>query len=409
LIERPDWNDFKARAGAARSRNRDAQCRMGGRAPACRATRELPAWATASAIVFVLSGFARGRKKWRRPTTCAKMRGSPRWIRIMSDEGIVIERRHWIYRHALATRVTHWINAVCLLILLLSGLQIFNAHPALYFGAKSDFEAPSLEMKATTAENIASGAALRSAQSLTRRAAAKAKKPSEDEDDEDDEDESDQPMYRGVVVAFGRVFDTTGWFGYAYGPDGQLTPRGFPSSLTLPGERSLATARRWHFTFAWLLVLNGFLYLAFAFATGHVRRDLWASRREWRDIPHAIWQHIRLRFPEGDEARRYNVLQKLAYLAIIFIVIPVMVLTGMTMSPGLDARFPFLAPLFGGRQTARTIHFILAFGLVAFAFIHIAMVILAGFANNMRSMITGRYVIASKQRELHEPAPPASS
>src|SRR4051812_3184016 len=73
--------------------------------------------------------FARGRKKWRRPTTCAKMRGSPRWIRIMSDEGIVIERRHWIYRHALATRVTHWINAVCLLILLLSGLQIFNAHP----------------------------------------------------------------------------------------------------------------------------------------------------------------------------------------------------------------------------------------------------------------------------------------
>ena len=88
----------------------------------------------------------------------------------MPEEGIAIERRHWIYRHALTTRVTHWINAFCLLILLLSGLQIFNAHPALYFGAKSDFEAPSLEMKATTAENIASGAALRSAQSLERRA-----------------------------------------------------------------------------------------------------------------------------------------------------------------------------------------------------------------------------------------------
>jgi thiosulfate reductase cytochrome b subunit len=324
----------------------------------------------------------------------------------MSDEGIVIERRHWIYRHALATRVTHWINALCLLILLLSGLQIFNAHPALYAGMKSDFEAPILEMKATTAENIASGAALRSAQSLERRAAANAKKQSDDEDDDDDE--SGQDAYRGAVTAFGRAFDTTGWLGYAYGPDGELAPRGFPSALTLPGKRDLATGRRWHFTFAWLLALNGLGYLVFAFASGHIRRDLWASAREWRDIPHAIWQHVRLRFPKGDEARRYNVLQKLAYLAIIFIVIPVMILTGMTMSPGLDARFPFLVPLFGGRQTARTIHFILAFGLVAFAFIHVAMVILSGFANNMRSMITGRYVIASKERELHEPTPPAS-
>ena len=324
----------------------------------------------------------------------------------MSDEGIVVERRHWIYRHTLATRVTHWINVLCLLILLLSGLQIFNAHPALYFGMKADFEAPSLEMKATTAENIESGAALASAQSLKRRAAANAKQQSEDADDDD---ESDQPAYRGVVVVFKHLFDTTGWFGYSYGPDGELAVRGFPSWLTLPGERSLATGRRWHFTFAWLLVLNGLVYLVFSFATGHVRRDLWASAREWRDIPHDIWQHIRLRFPKGDEARRYNVLQKLAYLAVIFIAIPVMILTGMTMSPGLDARFPFLVTIFGGRQTARTIHFIFAFGLVGFAFIHIAMVILSGFANNVRSMITGRYVIASKERELHEPAPPASS
>jgi thiosulfate reductase cytochrome b subunit len=324
----------------------------------------------------------------------------------MPEEGIVIARRRWIYRHALTTRVTHWINALCLLILLLSGLQIFNAHPALYIGMTSDFEAPILEMKTTTAENIASGAALRSAQSLTRWAAGSPKKHSKNEDDEG---QSDRDAYRGAVVAFGRVFDTTGWFGYAYGPDGQLATRGFPSSVTLPGKRELATARRWHFTFAWALVLNGLIYLAFAFASGHVRRDLWASRREWRDIPHSIWEHIRLRFPKGDEARRYNVLQKLTYLAVIFIVIPVMVLTGMTMSPGLDARFHFLAPMFGGRQTARTIHFIFAFGLVAFAFVHIALVILSGFANNMRSMITGRYVITSRERELHEPAPPASS
>jgi thiosulfate reductase cytochrome b subunit len=327
----------------------------------------------------------------------------------MPEEGISIERRHWIYRHTLTTRVTHWINALCLLILLLSGLQIFNAHPALYVGMKSDFEAPILEMKTTTAENIASGAALRSAQSLTRWAAvAKSKEQSENTADEDDS-ESDQPAYRGAVTVFGRLFDTTGWLGYAYGPDGQLAFRGFPSAVTLPGKKDLATGRRWHFTFAWLLVLNGLVYLAFAIATGHIRRDLWASAPEWRDIPHEIWQHMRLRFPKGDEARRYNVLQKLAYLTIIFIVIPVMVLTGMTMSPGLDALFPFLAPMFGGRQTARTIHFIFAFGLVAFVFIHVALVILSGFANNMRSMITGRYVIASRERELHEPTHPASS
>ena len=110
----------------------------------------------------------------------------------------------------------------------------------------------------------------------------------------------------------------------------------------------------------------------------------------------SIWEHIRLRFPKGDDARHYNVPQKLTYLTVIFFVIPLMILTGMTMSPGLDARFPFLVTLFGGRQTARTIHFILAFGLVAFVFIHVALVILSGFANNIRSMITGRYVIASR-------------
>lgn len=324
----------------------------------------------------------------------------------MAEEGITVERRHWIYRHALTTRVTHWVNAFCLVILLLSGLQIFNAHPALYFGTKSNFEAPSLEMKATTAENIASGAALRSSQSLAGQAATDSQEQSSDEDDDE---ENDQAMDRGVVTVLRRIFDTTGWLGYSYGPDGQLAARGFPSWLTLPSAQDLATARRWHFTFAWLLVLNGLVYLAFAFGSGHVRHDLWASAREWRDIPHSIWQHIRLRFPKGDEARHYNVLQKLTYLAVIFIVLPVMIFAGMTMSPGLNARFPFLLTLFGGRQTARTIHFILAFGLVAFAFIHVAMVILSGFANNIRSMITGRYAIASKKRDVHGPARPASS
>src|SRR5262249_55601644 len=92
------------------------------------------------------------------------------------------------------------------------------------------------------------------------------------DEDEEDDSVSDQPADRGVVTMFGRAFDTTGWLGYAYGPEGQLTERGFPASLSLPAAQDLATARRWHFTFAWLLVLNGIVYLAFSLASGHLRR-----------------------------------------------------------------------------------------------------------------------------------------
>lgn len=325
---------------------------------------------------------------------------------VTATEGIEVERRRWIDRHALAIRITHWINAVCLTALLMSGLQIFNAHPALYWGAKSHFDTPILEMKAVTAEALQSGEAAKSAQSLSAPAAPAA--PAADQSGEDDDQDEDggtdaaPAASKGVVTLWGRVFDTTGWLGFASGPDGELTERGFPSWITLPGAQDLATARRWHFFFAWLLVLNGLVYLAFGFASGHIRRDLWARLAEWRKIGPSIRDHVRLRFPRGDEARHYNILQKLTYLIVIFIVLPVMILAGMTMSPGLNARFPFLLTLFGGRQTARTVHFILAFGLVAFAFIHVAMVILSGFANNMRSMITGRYVIAAKTRDVHE-------
>ena len=100
-----------------------------------------------------------------------------------------------------------------------------------------------------------------------------------------------------------------------------------------------------------------------------------------------------MRFPKGEEAKRYNVLQKLAYLAVIFVLLPLVVLTGLTMSPGLDAAFPFLVEVFGGRQSARTIHFLCATGIVLFVIVHVGMVLVSGVWNNMRSMITGRYRI----------------
>ena len=113
----------------------------------------------------------------------------------------------------------------------------------------------------------------------------------------------------------------------------------------------------------------------------------------FKNLPHEIVSHAKLNFPKGEEAKHYNGIQKMAYGAVIFIVAPLIVLTGLTMSPTLDAAFPELLWIFGGRQTARTIHFICAFSFLAFFIIHIVMVVLSGTWNNIRSMITGRYVI----------------
>ncbi len=250
-------------------------------------------------------------------------------------------------------RVCHWVNALCFLFLLMSGLQIFNARPGLSWGQATDFDHPFLSFSAR-------------------------------ENDDGD-------AIAGVTTIFGRSFDTTGLFGASRGSDGEMEERGFPSWATLPAEQDLAMGRRWHFFFAWLLVLNGLVYVVNLFAGRHIR-DLVPTLNDLRSIPRAIADHARLRFPKGEEALHYNVLQKLAYLSVV-VAFPILVLAGLTMSPGLDAAFPWLVPLFHGRQSARTVHFILATYLVAFLLVHLAMVLVSGLINNMRSMITGRYRI----------------
>ena len=154
--------------------------------------------------------------------------------------------------------------------------------------------------------------------------------------------------------------------------------------------------RRWHFFFAWILVLNGLIYFASLIFSRHIH-DLWPSLADLRAIPHAIVEHLRLRFPSGDEALHYNVLQKLAYLSVV-IAFPILILAGLTMSPAVDAAFPWLLTLFHGRQAARAVHFLLAAYLVLFLIVHLVMVVLSGPINNMRSMITGRYRIKETQR-----------
>ncbi len=269
---------------------------------------------------------------------------------LQSDEPVTTAERQVTFRHSIWIRVTHWVSAICLLGLLMSGLQIFNAHPALNIGKASDFDHPIMSI------------------------------------------DSNDDQTRGIISFGSHTFDTTGYFGLSSGPDGPAS-RAFPSWMTLPSDQDLATGRRWHFLFAWILVFNGFIYLAYGLLSGHIKRDLFPRLREFAHIPRAILDHIRFRFGKGDEARRYNILQKLTYIIVLFGVLPTLVLAGITMSPGLDAAFPWLLTLFGGRQSARTIHFVMASLLVVFVIVHILMVIVSGLGNNLRSMITGRFVI----------------
>ncbi len=262
------------------------------------------------------------------------------------------------YRHSLPVRIMHWINVVLLAILLMSGLSIFNAHPALYWGEQSYGGVPPFMVMQGR---------------LTK----------------------EGEIY-GVTRIFGREFITTGFLGASYNPQGETVARGFPSWLTIPGVQWLAMGRRWHFFFAWLLVLNGIGFVSYSIASGHVRRDLIPTRRDWREIGKSIVDHLRLRRPVGEAAKNYNILQKLAYLSVIFLLVPLVILMGLGMSPALDALLPGWVGIFGGRQSVRTIHFFIAWGLVLFTLIHVFQVIVNGFWNNLRSMITGYFKIESE-------------
>jgi thiosulfate reductase cytochrome b subunit len=188
------------------------------------------------------------------------------------------------------------------------------------------------------------------------------------------------------------VFDTDGVLG-ASRVDGaaQKSERAFPSWATIPGPQSLATARNWHLFFAWVFVLNGIAYVAFTVFSGHLRRDLVPRKAELRRIGGSLKDHLLFRHPAGEAAKRYNVLQNLAYLAVIFVLLPLIVLAGFGMSPRVNALFGGWVDILGGRQSARTLHFAAAFFLLAFVVVHVFEVIVSGLWNNLRSMITGYY------------------
>ncbi|MDB5421101.1 MAG: hypothetical protein JWR59_1048 [Brevundimonas sp.] len=175
-----------------------------------------------------------------------------------------------------------------------------------------------------------------------------------------------------------------------------------PDWLLMPQGRNLAEARRWHFALAWIFVLNGLIYLAFSVLSGRFRRRLWPTVPDLKGFWPSVVEHAKLHFPKGDEARTYNVIQKLTYVLMVLVVLPMMLVTGLSMSPGFNAIGGVLLDLMGGRQSARTLHFLSAAAIVGFIVIHVGLVIWTGLFNNMRAMITGWYVIEPDRREDRE-------
>ena len=221
-----------------------------------------------------------------------------------------------IRRHRLATRVWHWINALCIFILIGSGLGISNAHPRLYWGR------------------------------------------------------------------YGANFDAA-W--------AQL-PR-FPAWLTIPANYNLAISRRWHLFFALVLGFSLLAFMIVSLLNRHFQRDLRVRRR---DVAPAhlladVRAHLVFRFHDPEAPGEYNALQKLSYVGVIFVALPLVVLTGLALSPGMNAAWPWLLDLFGGRQSARSLHFIAMVAIALFVVVHLVLVILAGWRNEVRSMITGRW------------------
>lgn len=215
-------------------------------------------------------------------------------------------------KHAISTRLWHWINALSVIVLFMSGLNISNAHRHLYWGE------------------------------------------------------------------------------YGFDPaEAWLSVIRFPGWATIPGHYNLAMARDWHILMAWPFVLGLILMWVAMIANGHFRRDLSTTRAEWKldSIRHDIVQHLKLDFEHA--GGKYNFLQKLAYDAVLLVLLPLMIATGLAISPGFEPAAPWLVDLFGGRQSARTVHFLTAWAIFGFFAVHIALVLLNKPLSHVRDMITG--------------------
>ncbi|HVR47114.1 MAG TPA: cytochrome b/b6 domain-containing protein [Candidatus Binatia bacterium] len=255
-------------------------------------------------------------------------------------------RRPAIYRYAFLTRASHWAWVLAFFILVGSGLQIFNASPNLDASDKSDPQRRVLAI-GSPADGV------------------------------------------GTTTIFGRAFVTTGWLGWTNDGMGSRGAHAFSATLTIPGYQDLAGGRRWHLFFAWVAALCWLAWLISAAIKGNLREMILRPS----DLP-KLWPmqayYLKLRKtppPHGV----YNPLQKAAYTAVLFVIAPLVVVTGLALSPGIDAIANPLTVVFGGRQFARLWHFVAMLLLLGFFVIHTFQVATQGVVNQMRSMITGWY------------------
>ncbi len=229
--------------------------------------------------------------------------------------GMGVQGGELIKRHRLSTRLWHWVNALAIFTMLMSGLMISNAHPHLYWGE------------------------------------------------------------------YGANLDHA-WF----------NPPHFPGWITIPSTYNLALARHWHLAFAWVFAFGLLAHIIVSVINRHAR-DWVLSARElapshlWADIKH----HAQLKFPTGAAALKYNTLQKITYIGLLGGLLPLLILTGLCLSPGLSPLTGWAIDLFGGRATARSIHFLCAIAVGGFIVLHLTLVVLAGPYNEIRSMITGKF------------------
>ena len=239
--------------------------------------------------------------------------------------------------HRAWVRTCHWVVAVSFLLLCLSGILILAVHPRLYWGEVGNSLTPALLEIPITANHQPDGW----------------------------EKTATFPIRNGEVFTASRgyeIFNQNGW------------------------------ARSLHFLAAWFLVITGLCYLVIASVSGHARRNLvprardFSMTRLWRDVK----AHLEFRSAPSEGGPPYGLLQKLSYAIVVFVLLPMMVLTGMTMSPAITAAYPFLLDVFGGFQSARTIHFFVFAMLFAFLVVHLVMVVMTGARRQLRAMILGR-------------------
>ncbi len=251
-----------------------------------------------------------------------------------------------IHRYALATRIAHWLWVVAFAVLVSSGLQIFNAAPYLDASDKSD---PAHRVFAIGSPRDGVG----------------------------------------ETMLFGRTFTTTGALGWTDDGAGGAGARAFPGWLTIPSYQDLADGRRWHLFFAWIAAVCWLTWLVSSAIKGSLQKLVLRPS----DLPklwpmQAYYFHMRKEAPPHGV---YNPLQKAAYTLLMFVLAPLVVLTGIALAPGVDAAFPWLTVLFGGRQFARLWHFAAMLALLAFFAGHVLLVLTQGFVNQMNAMITGWY------------------